>query len=330
MDILETMRKKMPIYESNISKDVTLVEFATYWLDYRANDVKKSTLCSYRSAVNNHIGRVFQSRKLSDISSEDVQLFSKSLSEGIGLTAPLSPKTVQNIHGVLHKCLQTAYEMKLIDENPAQHTTLPKTKRPEIIPMNNTQLLAFLTAIKSQPLETFFKLAVFTGLRKGELMGLTRDCLDFEEGCIHVYRQLSYDKLKRRYFFDTVKNGKPRIIYPADTIMEMMREHISHSPNSNFVFCTEIGEHLKISQIRKPFERAMSKIHLSDFRFHDLRHTFAVISIKAGVDLKTLSEQMGHHSVAFTLDTYAFALTDMKVEGAKKLQVYIDSLNIQI
>ncbi len=330
MDIIEQMREKMPISESSISKDVTLAEFAYYWLEYRATDIKKSTLCSYRSTVKNHIVRVFQSRKLSEITSEDVQLFSKSLSEGIGLSDSLSPKTIRNIHGVLHKCLQTAYEMKLIDENPAQHTTLPKTKKTEIVPLSNAQLEAFLTAIKSQPLETFFKLAVFSGLRKGELMGLTKDCLDFEEGCIHVYRQLAYDKLKRRYYFDSVKNGKPRVIYPAETVMKMMKQHLSSSPNSNFVFCSENGEHLRISQIRKPFERIMNRIGLSEFRFHDLRHTFAVISIKAGVDLKTLSEEMGHHSVAFTLDTYAFALTDMKVEGAKRLQAYIDSLNINI
>ena len=331
MDIIEVMRMRTANTESAISSDMTLAKFSTYWIRKRVSNVKEATVSSYRGIVNNHIIPVFKSRKLTEITSDDVQLFIDSLSDGCGLDKPLSPKTVRNIHGVLHKCFQTALDMKLIDENPAAHTVLPRMKKNEIIPMNNIQLQDFLTAIVGNPMEVFYKLAVFTGMRKAELMGLTKDCFNFDEGCIRVYRQLTYGKIQKEYFFDSVKNGKPRVIYPARNIMEMMKDYLERTPNGKFVFfIPDYNEHYSNSYIRKSFQRVMEDLNMDEFRFHDLRHTYAVICIKAGVDLKTISEEMGHQSVAFTLDRYAFALSDMKVEGAKRLQAYIDGLNIKI
>lgn len=330
-DVLSRMRKKMPLVSNSLSKDISLAQFADYWLKYLTPDLKKSTRFSYQSAVKNHINRVFLSMKLSEITPEDVQLFIMSLVEGEDLEDPLSPKTIRNIHGVLHKCFQAAYELKIITENPAKHTTLPKLKKPEIIPMNNDELTAFLNTLTGHPLEVFFKLAVLTGMRKSELIGLTWDCFNFEEGSIRVYRQLSCDKDTGKYFFDSVKNGKPRVIYPAPDIMRMMKQYYNSMPCSGYVFRGLTGsDHLLLSQVRTAFEKITNSLNMSEFRFHDLRHTYAVICIKAGVDLKTLSEAMGHHSVAFTLDTYAFALTDMKREGAKRVQTFMNNLNIEI
>jgi len=330
-NVLAVMRSKIPLSASGIPRDMTLSEFSAYWLQYLTPDLKAATRYSYQSAFANHINRVFTSMKLSDISSEDVQLFILSLVEGIELPKPLSPKTIRNIHGVLHKCLQTAYELKIIDENPAKHNALPKLMKPELIPMNNEQVIAFLSAIAEHPLEAIYKLALFTGMRISELIGLTWDCFNFDEGSIRIYRQLSYDKFKRAYTFATVKNDKPRIIYPAKAVIKMMKRLHDDEPNNSFVFCG-LGDspYLTYSMVRRPFEKIMKQIGMPEFRFHDLRHTYAVISIKAGVDLKILSAAMGHHSVAFTLDTYAFALTDMKLESAKRMQSFLNEQKIKV
>lgn len=329
--VLCRMMEQQPLSSTGLTKDITLKAFAQYWLTQLKTDLKKSTIYAYNNALNNHICRVFEGMILSDITSEDVQLFIMSLVDGMDLDDPLSPKSIRNIHGVLHKMFQDAYDMKVIDENPAKHTKLPKLKKPEIIPMNNNQIHAFLTAIIGHELEIFFKLALFTGMRKAELIGLTWDCFNFTEGSIRVYRQLSYDKTRRIYFFDTVKNGKPRTIFPASDVMDMMKRLYEREPNNKFVFRGLTGgEHLSLSQIRSRFESILDQLGMEQFRFHDLRHTFAVLSIKAGVDLKTLSETMGHYSVAFTLDTYAFALTDMKEECAKRMQNFLNEQNFRI
>lgn len=334
--VLDRMREQQPTSASGIPKDVSLIDFARYWLVHMKTDIKESTACSYESNIENHIYRVFEDKKLSEITSEDVQLFIMSLTQGMDLDDPLSPKTIRNIHGVLHRILQDAYDMKVIDENPAKHTKLPKVKKPEIIPMNNNQVHAFLRAIIGHPLEDFFKLALFTGIRKAELIGLTWDCFYFDEGSIRVYRQRSYDRRKGGYFFDSVKNGKPRMIYPAPDVMDMMKRLYNSRPKGEYVFRNLFPEndsgcpHLTLRQIRTAFEKILSDLGWEKFRFHDLRHTYAVLSIKAGVDLKTLSETMGHYSVAFTLDTYAFALTDMKEECAKRMQSFLDEQNFRI
>ena len=329
--LIERMRAMMPISNNGLPKDVILPVFARYWLTHMKTDIKESTVCSYESAIANHICRAFPDTKLSEIKADDVQLFIMSLTEGVDLDDPLSPKTIRNVHGVFHRMMQDAYDMGIIDENPAKHTKLPKVKKPEIIPMNNNQIHAFLTAIIGHELEIFFKLALFTGMRKAELIGLTWDCFNFTEGSIRVYRQLSYDKTRRIYFFDTVKNGKPRTIFPASDVMDMMKRLYEREPNNKFVFRGLTGgEHLSLSQIRSRFESILDQLGMEQFRFHDLRHTFAVLSIKAGVNLKTLSETMGHYSVAFTLDTYAFALTDMKEECAKRMQNFLNEQNFRI
>ena len=331
LSLLDRMRAMMPVTNNGLSKEVKLPVFAHYWLTHMKTDIKESTVCSYESAIANHICRAFPSAKLSEITADDVQLFIMSLTEGIDLDDPLSPKTIRNVHGVFHRMMQDAYDMGIIDENPTKHTKLPKVKKPEIIPMNNNQVHGFLKAITGHPLEIFFKLALFTGMRKSELIGLTWDCFNFEEGYIRVYRQRAYDRKKRAYFFSTVKNGKPRTIFPATDVMEMMKRLYDREPNSKYVFHgTDMNKHLTLSQVRKPFEALLNDINMTEFRFHDLRHTFAVLSIKAGVDLKTLSETMGHYSVAFTLDTYAFALTDMKEECAKRMQNYLNEQNFRI
>lgn len=327
-DILSRMRKMMPTQINKLSGNTKVTDFAVYWLKERALNIKESTRIFYQKMLNTHIFRVFGNMKLKEITSEDVQLFVMSLSEGVDLAKPLSAKTIRNVHGTLHKLLQTAYEMKLIDDNPAKHTTMPKIPKAEIIPLNNQQLNQFLNAIRGNPLEVLLKLAVFTGMRKGELMGLTWNGINFEAGCIRVYQQLSYNTQKHHYYFETPKNGKERTIYPPAAVMDMMKRYQMAGHSGKFVFQgARGGEHLTLSQIRKRFDRLVYELDLPDFRFHDLRHTYAVISIKAGVDLKTLSAFMGHHSVAFTLDRYAFALDDMKIENARKMQNFMTEQN---
>ena len=197
--------------------------------------------------------------------------------------------------------------------------------------LGNKQVHAFLSEISGNPLEPFYKLALFTEMRKAELIGLTWDCFNFDEGSIRVYRQIVYERKKRIYYFSSVKNGKPRTIYPAPDVMKLVKRLYEKDASKKYVFHGLTGgEHLTPSQIQKSFEAIRRNLGMDEFRFHDLRHTYAVLCIKAGVDLKTLSAAMGHYSVAFTLDTYAFALTDMKEECAKRMQIFLNEQDFRI
>ena len=324
LNVLEYMRSIAPAPKEGFRKS-KLSDWTDYWLTQYCTNIKQSTLNSYDSAVKLHINRVLGDIDLKDLNADDVQLFINSLTMGIGLDACMSPKTVKNIHGVLHKCLAVAVHIKLIAENPAEMTALPRLEKSEIQPLDSKELTAFLRAIKGHSKEKLFNVAVFTGLRQAELIGLTWDCIHFDEGYIHVYRQLVKQKGKGGSFvFTSLKNSKPRKIFPAETVMQMFREIKAENsfPKSQFVFTNESGNHYTHAAVYNSFKKIMKKIGYPDFTFHDLRHTYAMLSLKAGDDIKTLQENMGHHSAAFTLDVYGHCNDEMKrVSGGKMEQL---------
>lgn len=330
IDVLAVMQGKLPVISPTEIQNITLKSWAERWLEEFCPNIKESTLSSYKSAIDNHIGRVFQDRKLLDITDDDVQMFVLSLIQGVGMEEKLKAKTIINIHGVLHECLQTAYELRIIPYNPAKHTKLPKSKKPLILPLNDTQIEAILKACKGHTYEPVYKLALFTGMRQGEIIGLTNDCFNFKEGYIRLYQQLVRHKKKKIFYMDSLKNNRTRVIYPAKSIMDMMEAYIKAHPNKRFVFAGKKYEHLTHSAVRNAFKDLVTKLGYPECRFHDLRHTYAVLSLTAGIDVKTISDFMGHHSVAFTLDTYVYILAEMKKESAKRMQSFLEEKHFSV
>ena len=320
INVLEYMRSmtKADTHDFNQS---FFSDWTQHWLTHYCNNIKRSTLASYNTAVKLHINRVLGDVRLCDLTSEDVQLFINSLSMGVGIDEPMSPKSVKNIHGVLHKCLTVAVNTKHLSENPANLTILPRVVRPDIQPLTLEQLQCFLTAIKGHSKELLFTVAVFTGLRQAELIGLTWDCIDFDAGSIYVYRQLV--KEKGGYKFTTLKNNKTRKLYPAPFLMKRLYAAKSESSMSSFVFTNANGEHYTHAAVYNSFIKVAKKIGLEHARFHDLRHTYAVLSLQAGDDVKTLQENMGHHSAAFTLDVYGHCTDEMKRASSCKMEQYV-------
>ena len=140
--------------------------------------------------------------------------------------------------------------------------------------------------------------------------------------------------LNGEYTFRIVKNDKVRTITPAQFVMDMLKDHYrkqcearlkagSAWNNGNFVFCNEVGEHIARSTTYHHFKTIIASIGLPERRFHDLRHSYAVASLLAGDDIKTLQENLGHHSAAFTLDTYAHVTDEMKKESAARMDAFI-------
>ena len=173
---------------------------------------------------------------------------------------------------------------------------------------------------------------LFLGLRQGELLGLQWSDVDLGAGVIRVSKQLQL--LEGEYTFRIVKNDKAWTITPAQFIIDMLKEHYrkqcearlkagSAWNNGDFVFCNEVGEHLSRSTTYHNFKAIIAGIGLPETRFHDLRHTYAVASLLAGDDIKTLQENLGHHSASFSLDTYAHVTEQMKKDSAARMDAFI-------
>lgn len=304
------------------------------WLrDYTGN-VKGSTLKSYQDHVRLNIKPYIGDILLSKLGTAHVQsMYNKLLRE-----KELSPKTIKNVHGVLHRALEQALKMGYIKINPLNAVMLPRIEKPRIKPLEEDMLLRFLQEIKGNPYELVFYVTVFTGLRQGEVLGLTWNCIDFEHGTILVDKQHGKLKGKNEYAFTSLKNDKPRVLDVADAVMDALKKQkaqqkrwaevygeVWHNPD-NFVFTTETGRYLCNQTVYLAFKKVVKKLGCDHVRFHDLRHTFAVNSLKAGDDIKTVQENLGHHTAAFTLDTYAHVSTSMKRESAKRMDSFIRKL----
>ena len=219
--------------------------------------------------------------------------------------------------------------------NPADSCTLPRTTKKELAPLDEEQSKAFLQTIQGQRYETLFTVTLFTGLREGEALGLTWDCVDFSKGTILVSKQLQREKKKNgAYIFAPLKNDKARTITPAPWVLQVLRTHRAKQAeqrlragplweDSGFVFTNELGRHLAIHTVYKDFKKAVAAIGRPDARFHDLRHSYAVAAIRAGDDIKTVQGNLGHATAAFTLDVYGHVTDQMKQASAARMEGYI-------
>ena len=196
--------------------------------------------------------------------------------------------------------------------------------------------------MKGEEHEYLFLTDIFTGMRCGELIGLTWDCVDFEKGIIMIKRQIVQIRERHAlYEWGTLKNGKTRIIAPAPFVMDVLKKQKDRQQQmiteagslwkvenkfENLVFTHKDGSHLSQPTVWKQFQKLLKKAGLEHHRVHDLRHTFAVNSLRAGDDIKTLQENMGHFSAAFTLDRYGHVTEEMRKASSKRMQAFIENL----
>jgi len=306
------------------------------WLKNYLSDKSMNTRKGYESCVRVRIKPLLGSARLSALTLPDIQAFINKQQEPIPHLEldPLGGKSIKNLHGVLSKSFKQAIACGYIRINPATGCKLPRWDKPEMLYLDSNQLAAFLQAIRGHKHELLLILAVLTGMREGELVGFTWDSVNFVNGTIYINKQLQLIS-KDNYKESLPKWNKKRIISPAPAIMQLLREHKVHQEQQaelagagwgnkgGYVFTNEIGEHLKIPTVYKNFKRIVEKMavtlntsELADTRFHDLRHTYAVTALQAGDSIQAVSENMGHHSTAFTLDTYGHFTPHMREKSA--------------
>ena len=321
------------------------------WSQEYLNSVKPMTAESYKKNIRVHIKPALGAIKLSALTAVDVQKFYNALMQNgytvtrtekgkkVSVQKPLSPKSIKNIHGTLHKALEKAVALGLIKYNPADHPDLPRVEKMEVKPLDDDEKNSFLAAIKGHQFEAVYKVTLFTGMRQAEVLGLTWDCVDFERGTILIKQQLQqYGATEGKYVLNTTKNSRSRVLAPADYVMKILRHRLSEQSQDqllagpawdnplNLVFTNSLGGCLCAPTVYNSFKRIAASIGIPDARFHDLRHTFAVDSLRAGDDIKTVQDNLGHATAAFTLDVYGHVTEQMKRESAARMDAFISSL----
>ncbi len=316
--------------------ELSVSEWLDQWMNDFLVDVKEGTKISYESLCNNHIKPNLGQVSLIELKAPTIQRFYNNLR-----TKGLSPKYIKNIHGCLHRALDMAVRIDYIPKNPAAACVIPRVVAKEIKPLDVPDQKKLFSVLKESRYGSLFIVDIFTGMRVGEIIGLTWDCVDFDNGLIHIEKQIVQTRKKgAKYQYGSLKNGKTRTIAPAKYVMDVLMDHKIDQeiekakakdlwkPGDfpNLVFTHPDGSHLSQPTVWKEFQKILQSAGLEHYRVHDLRHTFAVNSIIAGDDIKTLQENMGHYSAAFTLDRYGHVTETMKRTSANKMQVFIDSL----
>lgn len=318
---------------------MTVGQWMDIWTAEYLGAVKPRTVDLYRGVVKSRIKPGLGAVKLESLTPHIVQSFYNAISKPQNGTEGLAPKTIRNIHGILHKALQQAVANGYIKTNPADSCILPRAIRKELKPLDEDMITAFLKAIQGHQFGDLFTVTLFTGMREGETLGLLWDCVDLTKGTITVDKQLQLIRGSGgQYQMVPTKNSKSRSITLAASVVKLLRDvkrkqlenRLRYGPlweNSGFVFTDELGHHLSASSVYKSFKKVMEQIGSPETRFHDLRHSYAVASIRSGNDIKTVQENLGHATAAFTLDVYGHVTEKMKQESAAQLDQFIKAVN---
>ena len=321
----------------------TVAQWMDTWQAEYLGAVKSSTISSYEATIKNHIKPCLGSIKLESLTTQDIQEFYNARQKGDETRKPLAPKTIKNIHGVLHKALQQAMLNGLIRNNPADPCVLPRRPKQKVKPLNEEQITKLIKALKGHKYENLILTTLFIGLREGEVCGLQWDCVNLETGTILVDKQLqSLRKTVRsnrdKYALVPTKNGKERYLTIAPFVVELLKkEKAKQDANreyyedlyeeSGLVFTDESGHRITPQAAYRAFKLVVTELGIPQARFHDLRHSYAVASLRSGDDVKTVQENLGHATAAFTLDTYGHVTEQMKTESANRMEAFIQSVS---
>lgn len=321
---------------------MTVGEWLDIWHDAYLNNIKPRTVKIYENDIRLHIKPALGAIRLENLKTHTIQKFYNDLRKGAKGERPLSPKTVKNIHGVLHHALNQAVANEMLRFNPADACTLPRIERKELKPLDEENIKEFLKVIQGTRYEDIFLVTLFTGMREGEVLGLTWDCVDFEKGILLINKQIQLHQekeLKGAYTLTSPKNGKSRTIAAAPFVMKCLkRQKVKQAEwrlkageawqnPDDLVFTDEIGGHLTKSSVYREFKAMVKHIGRPDARFHDLRHSYAVAAISSGDDIKTVQGNLGHATAAFTLDVYGHVTNKMKRESASRMEKFIQSVS---
>lgn len=356
----EEVRRKLARVQTEIDDGtyidpvkLTVRQWADIWLADYLGAVKHTTEEQYKYQIEVHIKPIIGAVKLSAVTPHMIQKMYNTVMKPRTIrirnndgkkvqrnVRGISAKSVKNLHGVCHRMFAQAVMLQYIHANPCDPCKLPRCEKADIRPITEEYFKPFLEAIKKDPFGDLFFVDIFTGMRQGEILGLTWDCVDFANGTITVKHQLQQIRHRgsgSEYNFVPTKNDKVRVLQPAPDVMKVLQkiksqqaEYKLASGNQwenewNLVFVDEAGKHLIDNTVLKHLKKIVTELGIPDTRFHDLRHTYATNALKMGDSIKTVSENMGHSTVAFTLDQYAHVTPQMKQDSADRMQRLIDS-----
>ncbi|MBO5315857.1 MAG: site-specific integrase [Clostridia bacterium] len=321
--------------ELSEDSSMTLIEWLEKWLtEYKVNTVRESTLERYRTDLTNHVIPRLGYKKISFITTNDIQKMYADIKENGRIHnrnekgTALSNSVVRSIHMMLHQAFEDAVKERLISKNPTKGTSIPKKSRGELQVLNKEQLDRFLEEIdKDEIWRDFFYTELTTGLRRGEICGLKWCDFDEKRGTLSICRNATAKKGGGVSIGETKTDTGNRLIYLPESTVKMLKKRKKQAL-TEWIFPNPYRpeDPLLPNSAYQKLKKILKSAGLPSIRFHDLRHTFATHALTSGVDAKTLSKILGHTNASFTLDTYTHVTSDMQERAANIVGSFTENL----
>ena len=303
----------------------TLAEYLKRWLqDCCLSNLAARTVEGYESIVRCHLIPPLGQVHLTQLKPEHIQhVYSEKLAAG------LSHRTIRYIHVTLHKALQDAVRLGIIMRNPADAVKPPRVQYHEMHTMNESDIHIFLEFAKSTPYYALFYLALFTGMRRSELLALRWSDVDLILCQLSVTRAL-HQLQGGNLVFRQPKTAKGRrLISLTPSTVIVLREHCEQQEqkkqnigstltDNDLVFCHEDGSSLLPNSVSHAWTKLANRAGLKGIRLHDARHTHASLMLKQGIHPKIVQERLGHASIQITLDTYSHVAPGLQQAAANR------------
>ena len=308
------------------ASDLTMAEFLPHWLEVNRKSWAASTRKQYRQIVTDHILPTLGEIRLQRLRPDQIQRMHADASSGA--------RTIQLTHAVLRRALNQAVLWDLLTSNPARAIRPPQVARSDMKVLTAEHVNGFLAACADHRLHALFHLAITTGLRQGELLGLWWTDLDAKNGTLHIQRQLRRIPGEGLQLTEPKSTAGRRSIVLGEPTVAKLRAHRKRQleervffakqwHDQGLIFTNTWGGPVDPSKLYKQFRAILDQAGLAPIRFHDLRHTAATLMLQQGVHPKVIQERLGHSSISITLDTYSHIVPSLQREAAEAVDALI-------
>ncbi len=324
---------------------MTLYEWLCTWLETYNGDIRMTTKVNYETYVHKHIRDSIGGYKLNELNTLIIQQFymDKSKNGRLDGAGGLSPKTLRNLHNMLHKALNQAVRLDMIQKNPTDFAVLPKRQKKEMRYFTVEEQQKLQKVIRGHRLEMAVLLDLYTGMRQGELLGLTWKNVHIDlDGQSYIKITQTLNRIKNPDSTSEHKTilavNQPKTSHSVRTIpllpeiaerLEQYRQEQenyhrkNNYPPSEFVFTSTTGTPVEPRDFQRDFKKILQNNNIREINVHGIRHTYAVRAIESGMSVKTLSAILGHSSTAFTMDVYGHVTEEFKHDEVSRMKNFL-------
>ncbi|HEY4036227.1 MAG TPA: site-specific integrase [Ktedonobacteraceae bacterium] len=321
------------------TRDETMEEFLLNWLHTCIQPrVRERTYQSYHDLITKHLLPTVGHVRVHKLTSGHIQkLYDLKRHENY------APQTIRNIALLLRRALDKACQLQYLFQNVCRTVTLPHVpKANSMRSLTIEQAKLFLTAVKGDPLEALYVLALTTGMRQGELLALKWDDIDLTHGNIQVRHTLIRIPRQGVVLSEPKTPSSRRCIHLTTIALEALKqfflqqEHAKREPgtqrgNHQWVFCNEEGNPLDGGNLlRRSFRPLLNQANLPAIRFHDLRHSTATLLLALGTHPKIVQELLGHSQISMTLDIYSHVLPTLQERAMTHLNTLLTAQDLSL